>query len=233
MKASDLERLVAAKAARRAIALVTDLGSNHQGLFENGRAAPALKLSGTQQAAIEDALGAGRSGEIEIEGRRLFVQARVPDPRLVIVGAVHITQALAPMAALAGYEVIVVDPRRAFATAERFPGMSLRHDWPDEALDDIKLDAGSAVVTLTHDPKLDDPALDRALRSRAFYIGSLGSKKTHAARLHRLSEAGFDEAALARIHGPAGLAIGARSPAEIAVSVLAQMTAARHGQPTR
>ena len=233
MKAVDLERLVAARAERRAIALVTDLATNQQGLFESGVAAVALKLSAAQQAAVEETLGAGRSGEVEIEGRRLFVQARVPDPRLVIVGAVHITQALAPMAALAGYEVIVVDPRRAFATAERFPGMTLRHDWPDEALDDIKPDARSAVVTLTHDPKLDDPALDRALRSRAFYIGSLGSKKTHAARLHRLSAAGFDEAALARIHGPAGLAIGAKSPAEIAVSVLAQMTAARHGQSTR
>ncbi|HEX6121134.1 MAG TPA: XdhC family protein [Dongiaceae bacterium] len=233
MKASDLERLVTARAERRTIALVTDLGTNQQGLFENGTAPPSLKLSAVQLAAVEEALGAGSSGEIEIEGRHLFVQARVPDPRLVIVGAVHITQALAPMAALAGYEVIVVDPRRAFATAERFPGMTLRHDWPDEVLDDIKLDARSAVVTLTHDPKLDDPALDRALRSPAFYIGSLGSKKTHAARLHRLAETGFDEAALARIHGPAGFAIGAKSPAEIAVSVLAQLTAARHGQPTR
>jgi len=233
MKASDLARLVAAKAERRAIALVTDLGSHQQALFEAGNPAPALKLSTAQQTAVEDALAANNSGDIEIEGRHLFVQARVPDPRLVIVGAVHITQALAPMAALAGYEVIVVDPRRAFATTERFPGMTLRHDWPDEALDAIRLDERSAVVTLTHDPKLDDPALDRALRSNAFYIGSLGSKKTHAARLHRLSEAGFDDAALARIHGPAGLAIGAKSPAEIAVSVLAQLTAARHGQPTR
>jgi xanthine dehydrogenase accessory factor len=233
MKASDLERLVAAKAERHAIALVTDLDTNQQGLFETGKAGSLLDLSGAQQAAIEQALAASRSGEIEIEGRRLFVQARTPDPRLVIVGAVHITQALAPMAALAGYEVIVVDPRRAFATAERFPGLTLSHDWPDEALDAIQLDARSAVVTLTHDPKLDDPALDRALRSPAFYIGSLGSKKTHAARLERLSKAGFDEAALARIHGPAGLSIGAKSPAEIAVSVLAQMTAARHGQSTR
>jgi xanthine dehydrogenase accessory factor len=233
MKAGDLSRLVTAKAERRAIALVTDLGTNQQALFEAGALAQSLKLSQAQQSAVEEALAANRSGEIEIEGRRLFVQARTPDPRLVIVGAVHITQALAPMAGLAGYEVIVVDPRRAFATAERFPGLTLRHDWPDEALDEIRLDARSAVVTLTHDPKLDDPALDRALRSPAFYIGSLGSKKTHAARLHRLSEAGFDDAALARIHGPAGLAIGARSPAEIAVSVLAQMTAARHGQPSR
>jgi xanthine dehydrogenase accessory factor len=233
MKAKDLERLVAAKAERRAIALVTDLATNRQGLFENGKAEPPLDLSGAQRTAIEQALAANRSGEIEIEGRRLFVQARTPDPRLIIVGAVHITQALAPMAALAGYEVMVVDPRRAFATAERFPGLTLSHDWPDEALDEIKLDARSAVVTLTHDPKLDDPALDRALRSPAFYIGSLGSKKTHAARLERLSKAGFDEAALARIHGPAGLSIGAKSPAEIAVSVLAQLTAARHGQRTR
>jgi len=233
MKASDLQRLVTAKAERRAIALITDLGTNQQGLFENSKADPLLALSGAQQAAIEQALVADRSGEIEIEDRRLFVQARVPDPRLIIVGAVHITQALAPMAALAGYEIIVVDPRRAFATAERFPGLTLSHDWPDEALDAIRLDARSAVVTLTHDPKLDDPALDRALRSPAFYIGSLGSRKTHAARLHRLTQAGFDEAALARIHGPAGLFIGAKSPAEIAVSVLAQLTAARHGQPTR
>jgi xanthine dehydrogenase accessory factor len=233
MKASDLSRLVTAKTERRPIALVTDLGSNQQALFEPGNEAPDLNLSSGARAAVAEALAANKSGEIEIEGRRLFVQARVPSPRLVIGGAVHITQALAPMAALAGYEVIVVDPRRAFATAERFPGLTLRHDWPDEAIDAIRLDESSAVVTLTHDPKLDDPALDRALQSKAFYIGSLGSKKTHAARLQRLSEAGFDQAALARIHGPAGLAIGAKSPAEIAVSVLAQLTAARHGQPTR
>ena len=233
MKASDLSHLIAAKAERRPIALVTDLGSHRQALFESGNEAPALDLSPAARAAVAEALAAGKSGEIEIDGRRLFVQARVPSPRLIIVGAVHITQALAPMAALAGYEVIVVDPRRAFATAERFPEVALRHDWPDEALDAIRLDERSAVVTLTHDPKLDDPALDRALRSKAFYIGSLGSKKTHAARLHRLAQAGFDDDALARIHGPAGLAIGAKSPAEIGVSVLAQLTAARHGQPTR
>ncbi len=233
MKASDLSRLVTAKTERRPIALVTDLASHQQALFETGNEAPSLDLTPGQGAGIAEALAANKSGDIEIEGRRLFVQARVPDPRLVIVGAVHITQALAPMAALAGDEVVVVDPRRAFATAERFPGVALRHDWPDEALDAIRLDASSAVVTLTHDPKIDDPALDRALRSQAFYVGALGSKKTHAARLHRLSEAGFDDSALARIHGPAGLAIGARSPAEIAISVLAQLTAARHGQRTR
>jgi xanthine dehydrogenase accessory factor len=170
---------------------------------------------------------------LEIDGRRLFVQVRVPDPRIIIVGAVHITQALAPMAMLAGYDVVVVDPRRAFATTERFPGMELRHDWPDEALDALQVDARSAVITLTHDPKIDDPALDRALKSPAFYIGALGSKKTHAGRLQRLAQAGFDDAALARIHGPAGLNIGGRSPAEIAISVLAQLIAARNGKLTR
>jgi xanthine dehydrogenase accessory factor len=233
MKAALVAELLAAKQARRALALVTDLGSNAQALFDPETADNPLQLSAAQRDAVHAALDANKSDELEIEGRRLFVQARVPSPRLVIVGAVHITQALAPMAALAGYEVIVIDPRRAFATEARFPGMVLRHDWPDEALDELGLDARSAVVTLTHDPKIDDPALDRALKSPAFYIGALGSKKTHAGRLQRLSEAGFDGAALARIHGPAGLSIGAKSPAEIAVSVLAQLTAARHGKPTR
>jgi len=227
MKASDLSRLVTAKAERRPIALVTDLGSHQQALFEAGNEAPALNLSTAARSAVAEALAANKSGEIEIEGRHLFVQARVPSPRLVIVGAVHITQALAPMAALAGYEVIVVDPRRAFATAERFPGLTLRHDWPDEALDAIRLDESSAVVTLTHDPKLDDPALAVALRSQAFYIGALGSKKTHASRLKRLTDLGFSDNELARIRGPVGLSIGAITPSEIAVSILAQITETR------
>jgi xanthine dehydrogenase accessory factor len=233
MKATLVERLLAAKKARRAVALVTDLGSNAQAIVDPAAPDNPLALSPAQRAAVIAALDANRSDEIEAEGRRLFVQARVPNPRLIVIGAVHITQALAPMAALTGYEVIVVDPRRAFATAERFPGMTLRHDWPDEALDALNVDARSAVVTLTHDPKIDDPALDRALKSPAFYIGALGSKKTHAARLQRLKSTGFDDVALARIHGPAGLSIGAKSPAEIAISVLAQLTAARHGRSTR
>lgn len=233
MKAAFVEKLLAAKRARQALALVTDLGSNAQAIFDPASTDNPLALTPAQRDAVLAALAAGRSDEVEIDGRRLFIQARVPQPRLIVVGAVHITQTLAPMAALSGYEVIVVDPRRAFATAERFPGVELRHDWPDEALDAIGLDAGCAVVTLTHDPKIDDPALDRALKSPAFYIGALGSKKTHAARLHRLAKSGFDDATVARIHGPAGLAIGAKSPAEIAVSVLAQMTAARHGKSTR
>ena len=233
MKTEHIARLVAAVDARRPAALVTDLGTHAQAIFEEADPAHGLRLSAARSDAVRETLRHGKSGEIAVDGRRLFVQARIPAPRLLVVGAVHITQALAPMAGLAGYEVVVIDPRRAFATEERFPGLSLRHDWPDEALDEIGLDASSAVVTLTHDPKLDDPALDRALRSPAFYIGALGSKKTHAGRLARLSAIGHDEAALARIHGPAGLDLGGRSPAEIAVAVLAQMTAARHGKATR
>ncbi|UCF48893.1 MAG: XdhC family protein [Myxococcales bacterium] len=143
---------------------------------------------------------------------------------MVVVGAVHIAQPLSTMAALAGYEVTVIDPRESFAAADRFPGVTLNLQWPDEALQSLKLDARCAVVTLTHDPKLDDPALQMALRSDAFFIGSLGSRKTHASRLRRLAKAGFSEPDLERINGPVGLHIGARSPAEIAVSVLAQIT---------
>lgn len=233
MKAALVERLLAAKKARRAMALVTDLGSNAQGLFDPDVPTDDLNLTAAQRAAAQATLDANQAAELEVEGRRLFVQVRVPDPRIIIVGAVHITQALAPMAVLAGYDVVVIDPRRAFATAERFPGMELRHDWPDEALDALSVDARTAVVTLTHDPKIDDPALDRALKSPAFYIGALGSKKTHAGRLDRLGKAGFDAAALARIYGPAGLNIGGKSPAEIAIAVLAELIAARNGKLTR
>ncbi len=233
MKAALVERLLAAKKARRAMALVTDLGSNQQALFDPAAPADECDLSPAQRAAVQATLDANQAAELEVEGRRLFVQVRVPDPRIVIIGAVHITQALAPMAALAGYDVVVIDPRRAFATAERFPGLDLRHDWPDEALDALHADARTAIVTLTHDPKIDDPALDRALKSPAFYIGALGSKKTHAARLDRLGKAGFDDTTLARIHGPAGLNIGGKSPAEIAISVLAELIAARNGKLAR
>ena len=150
---------------------------------------------------------------------------------LVVVGAVHISQALAPMASLAGYAVSIVDPRGTFATEERFPGVELIDDWPDEAMENLSPDRRTAVVTLTHDPKLDDPALDVALRSEAFYIAALGSKRTHAGRIDRLQQLGHDDAALARIHGPAGLDIGAVSPAEIALSIMAEMTAVLRRNP--
>ncbi|WP_395832160.1 XdhC family protein, partial [Elstera sp.] len=144
-----------------------------------------------------------------------------------LVGAVHIAQAVIPMAQALGYAVTVIDPRQAFATPERFPGIALSTDWPDEALDALKPDSRTAIVTLTHDPKLDDPALTAALKSDAFYIGALGSRKTHTSRLQRLTEAGFTDADLQRIQGPVGLAIGAKTQAEIALSILAQITAMR------
>jgi xanthine dehydrogenase accessory factor len=152
-----------------------------------------------------------------------------PPLRLIIVGAVHIAQTLAPMAALAGYAVTIIDPRRAFATDARFPDVTLIGEWPDEFMATMTLDRRTAVVTLTHDPKLDDPALQTALKSDAFYIGALGSKRTHAARLGRLRSAGFGDGDCARIRGPVGLDIGALSPAEIAVSILAQITQVLRG----
>ena len=154
-----------------------------------------------------------------------------PPLRLLIVGAVHIAQALAPMAALTGYAVTIIDPRRAFATDSRFPGMSLSSDWPDEAMAALKPDRRTAVVTLTHDPKLDDPALEAALRSDAFYIGALGSRKTHAARLARLKAAGFDDGIWAESMDRSASPSTRKSPAEIAVSIMAQITAVRRQAP--
>ncbi|MGH6976981.1 MAG: XdhC family protein [Stellaceae bacterium] len=166
-----------------------------------------------------------RSTLIETPDGKVFIEVFNPSLRLMIVGAVHIAQPLARMAAMAGYAVTVIDPRSAFASAERFPGVELSTEWPDDAMTGLKPDRRSAIVTLTHDPKVDDPALIAALKSQAFYVGALGSKKTHAARLKRLADAGFKDADFTRIHGPVGLDIGAVSPAEIAVAILAQITA--------
>ena len=174
--------------------------------------------------AAREAARGDRSGEVEIEGRTWFLEIHNPPLELVLVGAVHIAQPLAAMARLAAYHVRVIDPRAAFATRDRFPDVLLCQEWPDEALARNPLGNRSALVALAHDPKIDDPALEAALRSPCFYIGALGSKKTHAARLERLSARGFSPDRLARIQGPVGLAIGARSPAEIALSILAQMT---------
>ena len=174
--------------------------------------------------AARAAARADTSGEVEIEGQTWFLEVHNPPLELVLVGAVHIAQPLAAMAAMAGYAVRVIDPRTAFATEARFPGVTLSHDWPDQALAKALPGPRSALVVLAHDPKIDDPALEAALASEAFYVGALGSKKTHAARLERLKMKGFSPQQLARIQGPVGLAIGARSPAEIALSILAQMT---------
>jgi xanthine dehydrogenase accessory factor len=233
MKIETVEKLLDLKARKQQVALVTDLASGAQDLFTEAHHAPALNLSPAAAGQVALAIREDRNAEFELDGKKCFVQVHNPAPRLIIIGAVHISQALAPMAALAGYAVTVVDPRRAFATEDRFPGVTLSGDWPDEAMEKLKPDVRTAVVTLTHDPKLDDPALSAALRSPSFYIGALGSKKTHGARLGRLTKAGFTEGDLARIHGPAGLDIGAKSPAEIAVSVLAQLTAARRNRQSQ
>ena len=227
MKRTLLDRLIADRAAKHPAALVTDLTDGRQAIVREGDAEGELLLDKATLAAVRVALRRDDSDILEAAGRRYFVQVHNPPPRLFLVGAVHIAQALAPMATLAGYGVSVIDPRRSFATDARFPGLALSHDWPDEAMAALGLDSRTAVVTLTHDPKLDDPALTSALRSPAFYIGALGSKRTHAGRLGRLAKEGFSPTELERIHGPVGLAIGALSPAEIAVSILAQITAVR------
>lgn len=213
MKRATLDRLLVDLAAQRSVVLATDLASGEQRLLEP-----------EASAAAREALRRDACLNVEEDGRRWFLQPFNPALRMIVVGAVHIAQPLAAMAARAEYAVTVVDPREAFASAERFPGVALSGEWPDAALRALAPDARTAVVTLSHDPKLDDPALAVALRSPAFYVGALGSKKTHAARLARLRQLGLSEAELARIHAPVGLAIGARSPAEIAVSILAQVT---------
>jgi len=225
MRRELLEALNRARAGKRPVVLATSLVDGAQRLLEPH----AQDASDALLEAAREVLRTDRSRTVPGPDGEVFLQAFNPPLRLVVVGAVHITQALAPMAVLAGYRVTVVDPRRSFATEQRFPGLDLRTEWPDEVLEAMVLDARTAVVTLTHDPKLDDPALHAALRSPVFYIGCLGSKRTHASRLERLRASGFDEQALSRIRGPLGLAIGARSPAEIALAALAQITACLRG----
>ena len=229
MKRGLLDRLLAIRNAKRPAALVTELTSGRQSLVAGPEIHGDLPLDEQLLAMAGEAIADDRSGMLAAADG-LFVQVFNPPLRLAVVGAVHIAQTLLPMAALAGYEVTLIDPRGAWATVERFPEVEMATDWPDEALARLKLDRRTAVVTLTHDPKLDDPALAAALRSEVFYIGALGSKRTHAGRLERLGEAGFTEADLQRIHGPVGLDLGAKTPAEIAVSILAEITQVLHGR---
>ena len=225
MRQAVLDAILDARARARPLALVTDVADGKQALVGPDTLSGELALSAETLGEVRRALVEDRAGRLS---DRLFVQCFNPPLRMILVGAVHIAQALAPMAALLGYAVTIVDPRGAFATEQRFPGVALDQRWPDEALTALAPDRRTAVVTLTHDPKLDDPALAAALRSDCFYIGSLGSKRTHATRRDRLLAAGFDERSFARIHGPIGLGIGAESPAEIAVAVLAQIVQVRH-----
>jgi len=221
-----LQSLERAAEESQSVVLASDLDTGAWRLIY-----PDSELDEPFAAAAQHAARHDQSGMAEINKKNWFLTVSNPPLDMAIVGAVHIAQPLADMAKRAGYTVRVIDPRTHFASAERFPGIALVHDWPDDALASEPLGQRSAIVTLTHDPKLDDPALSTALRSPAFYIGALGSKKSHAQRIERLKEAGFADEVLKRIHGPVGLAIGARSPAEIAISIMAEITAElRSGQ---
>lgn len=230
MRASTLTALAQAATDKTALVLAVDLATGDEDLFDAARldAESSPRAEAARQALADD-----RSQTVTLDGREVFFNVFNPPLELLIVGAVHIAQALAPMARIAGYAVTIIDPREAFAADERFPGVRLLAEWPDTALTARRVGPRTAIVTLTHDPKLDDAALLPALRSQAFYIGALGSRKTQLARRNRLARAGLSEAEIDRLNGPVGLAIGAKSPAEIAISILAQMTAFLRGGQVR
>jgi xanthine dehydrogenase accessory factor len=219
MKPAVINDLLEARRTRVPVALVSELESGAQRL---------VRFDEAEGDALADALRRGfrfdESRVASVQGKEYFIAIHNPPLKLIVVGAVHIAQALIPIARDLNYDIVVIDPRGAFATAERFPSVAVRAEWPDEVLPQIGLDMRSAMVLLTHDPKIDDPALLAALRSQCFYIGALGSKRTHAQRLDRFKAKGFTEAQLARIHAPIGLEIGARGAAEIAVAIAAEMT---------
>jgi xanthine dehydrogenase accessory factor len=224
MDLSILAALNAERAARRPAILVTAMEGGAQ------RLVTAAELTADPLAALLDKqLRMGKSALVEAEGSQFFLTVQAPHPRVVVTGAVHISQAMAPMAELLDLDLVIIDPRTAFATPERFPDVTLLTEWPDAALARLRLDAYTAFVALTHDPKIDDPGLEAALRSECFYVGALGSRKTHGRRVERLTAAGFDEAAIARIHAPIGLDIGAVSPAEIALSILGEIVSTLRG----
>nr|WP_314093925.1 XdhC family protein [uncultured Shinella sp.] len=215
-----LRKLNTERAARRAVLHLTDLGDGRDRVIREGD-----PVAGPLGEAIAGAFRSGKSGLVEAEERQFFLNVHLPPARIVIIGAVHISQALARMAEIAGFDVTIIDPRTAFATEERFAGIHLVADWPEDVLKTRPLDAYTALVAVTHDPKIDDFPLSQALRAGCFYVGALGSRKTHAKRVERLSALGHDEADIARISAPIGLDIGAASPAEIAVAILADVVA--------
>jgi xanthine dehydrogenase accessory factor len=228
MRLDLLKAMNAARAERRAAVLVTRLDGGEQ-RFVAAESVAADPLA----EEIESALRAGKSGTVEKDGAAYFLTVQVPPVRLVMIGAVHISQALAPIARIAGLDPVVIDPRTAFATPERFPETPVIAQWPDEALEERPLDRYTAICLLTHDPKIDDRALTRALKAECFYIGALGSRKTHARRVERMKAEGFDDTAISRIHAPIGLDIGAVSPSEIAVSIAGEIVASLRKKPLR
>lgn len=218
MLLEHLLQLNAARQARRAAVTVTELESGQNALYVEGEA-----IDDGVAMAVESALRTGKSGLVEIAGRSVFINVYVPPPHIVVIGAVHISQALAGMARIAGFDLTIIDPRSAFATPERFGETKLIAEWPEDALKITPLDAYTALVAVTHDPKIDDLPIEAALNAGCFYVGALGSRKTHAARVERLGKRGVADAAIGRIHAPIGLDIRASSPAEIAVSILADI----------
>jgi xanthine dehydrogenase accessory factor len=221
-----LSSLNTERAARRAVVIVTDVASGEQRLVKatDMKADPLADL-------LDKRLRSGKSGMEETPQGKVFLTVYVPPPKLVITGAVHISQALGPMAKMLGYDVTIVDPRTAFATPERFPDVKVLAQWPNDALPPLGIDRYTAFAALTHDPKIDDPALMHALSRECFYIGALGSKKTHGRRVERLKAQGISDDQLARIHAPIGLSIGAVSPPEIAVAIMAEIIARLRQSP--
>ena len=228
MRLELLKTLNEERAARRAAVLITDTQTGEQRLVKGGEIA-ADPLA----EQLDGALRMGKSRSVEVDGRGYFLTVQVPPVRILCIGAVHISQALAPMARLADFDLTIVDPRTAFATPERFPDVHLIAQWPQDVLPELRIDRYTGVCLLTHDPKIDDPALIAALRADCFYIGALGSRKTHAKRVERMMAEGFTQDDLSRIHAPIGLDIGSVSPAEIAVSVLGEIIAALRKKPLR
>ncbi len=225
MDRAILAQLNKMRRRRQAAILVSDLSGGSDRLIVEGD-----QIEGALAEAVSSAFRSGRSAAVEIGAQRLFLNVHLPPPRIVVIGAVHISQVLARMAALAGFDVTIIDPRTAFATPERFDGIDLVADWPVDALKERPLDSYMALVAVTHDPKIDDEPIMQALRTGCFYVGALGSRKTHAGRMERLKREGVTEAELARIHAPIGLAIGAASPSEIAVAILAEIVGSLRGR---
>ena len=229
MKKADLDQLLKTTQDRRAVAVVTNLASGAQRMVR----IEDVDGEGALAEPLAEAFARDKSRTVEIDGVEHFLHVFNPPLKMIVVGAVHVAQALIPMAEAAGYALTIIDPRGAFATEQRFPDVTLIADWPDEVLPGLDINHRSAFLALTHDPKIDDPALSFALKSECFYIGALGSRKTHAGRCERLKADGFPDAELGRIHGPIGLDIGAQGPAEIAISIMAEVTLAlRKGDGT-